>query len=561
MFDERSNGLNENGQAFANNMQNSSGENTQSASDVQNTPAPEFEPINIDEINKAGNASPVSQQAQQDYSQNNFTPFENQPPVTEERPVVDSLPNHEPNMTAGTEYYGGTAYTRNVDGNSTSGYEWNDSAAKAYSAKKAKSNSGKGFKIFVGAVLSVFTLSVVALTLMVVNYTVGGGELFNGNTDFSDGLLPDGDAPKSNSTAADVPDVPASSSNFVVYDKDELAGQVLTIPQIAAKCSPSSVGIVSQVEVSYSYPFGFGTSKSLSEASGSGFIYSSDGYIITNHHVIENAKQVTVILHDGTQHEAEIIGSDSLSDIAVLKITPAEGTPLTPMEIGNSDELVVGESVVAIGCPAGIEFIGTVTDGIVSAINRNVEITDNYGTVQKTMTLIQTNATINQGNSGGPLINTRGQVIGINTLKLNSSSYEGIGFSIPMNGAMPVIKQLIEHGKVIERTQDDFAYGKGVIGITGSAISEDEAEYYNIPLGVLVVQIDKNSSASKAGLRRGDIITHYNGKKVSSVEEINEAKGSGRAGEEVTVTVYRDSESGSDEGDTFDITFTLDAQK
>lgn len=455
-----------------------------------------------------------------------------------------------------SDFYGGVAYTKNVDGESKNGYEWNANAENnSDKARKNKNDSSKGFRIFIGSVLAVFTLSVVTLTAMVACHVLFNDDAF-GEKDFFTK-----NEKHQQSVSVNNPEIPASTNNFVAFDKSEFEGEALSIPQIAAKCSPSSVGIISQVEVSYSYPFGFGTSKGVSEASGSGFIYSSDGYIITNHHVIENAKKVTVILHDGKELEAEIIGSDSLSDIAVLKVTPDKDTPLIPMEIGNSDELVVGEAVVAIGCPAGIEFIGTVTDGIISAINRNVEITDSYGATQKTMTLIQTNATINHGNSGGPLINTRGQVIGINTLKLNSSSYEGIGFSIPMNGAMPIIKQLIEHGKVVERTQDDFAYGKGVIGITGSAISEDEAEYYNIPVGVLVVQIDKNSSAAKSGLRRGDIITHYNGKKVTTVDEINQAKGSGRAGEQVTVTVYRDSESGTGEGQTVDITFTLDSQK
>ena len=464
--------------------------------------------------------------------------------VTEPTPVLPSQDNT-------TSFYGGVSYTNNADGENKSGYGWNTEVSEK--TTKEKNKSGKGFKIFIGAVMSVFTISVVTLTVMVASHLISG----NVADIKSDSQNKQNQATTSVNTS---PSVSASTSNFVAFDREEFEGETLTIPQIAAKCSPSSVGIVSQVEVSYSYPFGFGSATGVSEASGSGFIYSADGYVITNHHVIENAKKVTVILHDGKEVEAEIVGSDSLSDIAVLKLKSEEELNLIPMEIGNSDELVVGEAVVAIGCPAGIEFIGTVTDGIVSAINRNVEIRDNYGSNRKTMTLIQTNATINHGNSGGPLINSRGQAVGINTLKLNSSSYEGIGFSIPMNGAMPIIKQLIEHGKVVERTQDDFAYGKGIIGISGSAISEDEAEYYNIPVGVLVVQIDKNSSASKAGLRRGDIITHYNGTEVKTVEEINTAKGNGRAGEEVTVTVYRDSESGEGEGQTLDITFNLDSQ-
>ena len=364
--------------------------------------------------------------------------------VTEPTPVLPSQDNT-------TSFYGGVSYTNNADGENKSGYGWNTEVSEK--TTKDKNKSGKGFKIFIGAVMSVFTISVVTLTVMVASHLISG----NVADIKSDSQNKQNQATTSVNTS---PSVSASTSNSVAFDRDEFEGEALTIPQIAAKCSPSSVGIVSQVEVSYSYPFGFGSATGVSEASGSGFIYSADGFVITNHHVIEDAKKVTVILHDGKEVEAEIVGSDSLSDIAVLKLKSEEELNLVPMEIGNSDELVVGEAVVAIGCPAGIEFIGTVTDGIVSAINRNVEIRDNYGSNKKTMTLIQTNATINHGNSGGPLINSRGQAVGINTLKLNSSSYEGIGFSIPMNGAIPIIKQLIEYGKVVERTQDHFAKTK-----------------------------------------------------------------------------------------------------
>lgn len=459
--------------------------------------------------------------------------------------VSDSIPENG--------YAGGVYYTKNTDDGVTNGYEWDASKNEETpeKQKKTKDKSDKGFKIFIGATLSIFTLSVVALAIMAASYAFDGKANNSSAANFSNS--------KTTPEIYDYSGVTLDNPNFVAFDFKDREGQILSIPEIAAKCTPSSVGIVSEVETTaYGGFFSFGPSTRIAEASGSGFIYSADGYIITNHHVIEGANKVTVILSDNKEFEAEIIGSDSLSDIAVLKITPDESTKLIPMEIGNSDELVVGEGVVAIGCPAGVEFIGTVTDGIVSAINRNVELTDSYGSVQKTMTLIQTNATINHGNSGGPLINSRGQVIGINTLKL-SSDYEGIGFSIPMSGALPIISQLIEHGEVIERTEDDFAYGKGIIGINGSAISEDEAEYYGIPQGVLVVQISKGGSASNAGLRRGDIITHYNGQKVETVDDINRLKGSARAGTEVTLTVYRDGDDGK--GETLDITFKLDAQE
>ena len=457
----------------------------------------------------------------------------------------------EENIEPSPVFADGAYYTKIVDGGVADGYEWcADEKENTTENKKAKKSSDRGFKIFIGTTLSVFTISVVILAVLAVTSAFGNKQTLSSSNASSGGI-------KANSNF-DYSGVVVDNPNFVAFEFKDREGQVLSIPEIAAKCSPSSVGIISEIETTYNYPFYFAPSTRIAEASGSGFIYSADGYIITNHHVIENAKKIRVILYDGKEFEAELIGSDALSDIAVLKITPDEATSLIPMEIGNSDELVVGEGVVAIGCPAGVEFIGTVTDGIVSAINRNVELTDDYGDVQKTMTLIQTNATINHGNSGGPLINSRGQVIGINTLKL-SADYEGIGFSIPINGAVSIITQLIEHGTVIERTEDDFAYGKGMIGINGSAISEDEAEYYGIPQGILVVQIDRTSSAANAGLRRGDIITHYNGKAVKTVDDINNYKGSARAGTEVTLTVYRDGEA--NKGETIDITFKLDAQQ
>ncbi len=469
---------------------------------------------------------------------------------------AENVPEDTSQQVNTPDFGGGAFYSKDTGGIPANGYEWDESrkeneVKKTVKTKKKNSGSGRGFKVFIAATLSVFTLSVVTLTALVASFAFNSGTTPTpAASDFTKN--------PQNSDTYDYSNVTIDKPNFVAFDFKEHEGQVLSIPEIAAKCTPSSVGIISEIETTYNNPFYFSPTTRIAEASGSGFIYSADGYIITNHHVIEDASKITVVLFDGNQYEATLVGSDDLSDIAVLKITPDENTELIPMEIGNSDELVVGEPVVAIGCPAGVEFIGTVTDGIISAINRNVELTDSYGTVEKTMTLIQTNATINHGNSGGPLINSKGQVIGINTLKL-SSNYEGIGFSIPMNGASPIISQLIEHGRVVERTDEDFAYGKGMIGINGTEISDDEAKYYGIPKGVLVVQIDRNSSASNAGLRRGDIITHYNGSKVSTVDDINRLKGSARAGTEVTLTVYRDGDNGK--GETIDIVFKLDAQE
>ncbi|MBR5528302.1 MAG: trypsin-like peptidase domain-containing protein [Clostridia bacterium] len=343
-------------------------------------------------------------------------------------------------------------------------------------------------------------------------------------------------------------DIPSQSENTddEVEEVVSVAGdkKALTLNQIAEKCTPSAVGIMVEATV----PSYFGMTYTT-KGVGSGFILSEDGYIATNNHVIDGATSITVVLNDGTEHEAKLIGADAITDIAVVKI---EATGLPVMERGNSDDLRVGDLAVAIGTPAQIKLAGTFTDGIISAVNRKIDITDGYGRVVKTMNLIQTNATINPGNSGGPLINRYGQVIGINTLKL-TAEYEGIGFAIPINGAIKIMNQLITDGKVSDRS-DGLVTGKASIGIQGSDITEDEAKYYGIPRGVLVIQINKNGAAAGAGLRRGDIIVKFNGKKVQTMDELNSQKTKFNPGDEVTITVYRDGEG------ELDITFKLDMQ-
>lgn len=459
---------------------------------------------------------------------------------------------------APVEFKDGVAYTKNSDGNVTNCYEWNSTVSQKTPdapEKPKKKSSNTGFKVFLTIMISIFTVATIVLIGWGINeFGPGFGknpEQVPVNKNQNADNLETGEN-------FDYGSVALNNPNYVSYDfKQHNPDEALSIPEIAAKCTPSSVGIVSESEYTTGNYF-FGYSTGIAQASGSGFIYSSEGYIITNHHVIEDAKKITVYMHDGSEYEAEVVGSDSLSDIAVIKVEPKDGETFIPMETGNSNELVVGEPVVAIGCPAGIEFINTVTDGIVSSINRNVELTDDSGTVQKTMALIQTNATINHGNSGGPLINSRGQVIGINTLKL-ASDYEGIGFAIPMNGAISIVNQLIEYGNVVERTNDDFVYGKGIIGISGSDISASEAKFYKIPQGVLVIQIDKDCSAAKNGLKRGDIITHFNDTEVKTITELNKAKDSLRPGTEVSVTVYRDGDD--NEGETLTIKFKLEEQE
>ncbi|MBQ9907736.1 MAG: trypsin-like peptidase domain-containing protein [Oscillospiraceae bacterium] len=326
----------------------------------------------------------------------------------------------------------------------------------------------------------------------------------------------------------------------------------LTVPEIVEKAMPSAVGIRSTFtyttqSTGYS-GFGFGGMRGNAQpaaqeatASGSGIIMSSDGYIITNAHVIYDteseykmgkASSVSVVMgenHD-IEYEAEIVGYDIQTDLAVLKID-AEG--LTPAEFGNSDDLQVGELVVAIGNPLGFELYGTTTCGIVSAKNREVQLED------RTMTLIQTDAAINAGNSGGMLLNSYGQVIGINSMKMGSSygeaSVEGLGFAIPISDAAEIIKSLITDG---------YVTGRPMLGISGTTITEDMAALYHLPQGVYVY------SASTDSLQQGDVITAIDGTTVTTMEELNTQKNLHQAGETVTLGIIR-------EGEELDVQITL----
>ena len=447
--------------------------------------------------------------------------------------------------------YGGNPYGSNPYGNSNQGqtsgirydtdkkssdgsYTWNysressDTVVTKRNTPEREKRSGHGAFI---AIMLVFAILATAVVSSFATYKFIGGNV-------APALESEADKPiighngNDNNDTENVVSVPSPTS-----------GQALTKQQIAEKCKPSSVGI--QITVTTQSYFGY-TYKA--GGVGSGFILTQDGYIATNHHVVEGADSITVQLDDGTKHEAKLIGSDSITDLAVIKI---EATGLVPMEIGDSDKMAVGDSVIAIGTPARIEFAGTVTDGIISAINRGIAMTNDRGNVVKTMTLMQTNAAINPGNSGGPLINDKGEVIGINTLKLNST-YEGIGFSIPINSAVTIFNQLITDGKVSEY-DSSFVTGNGSIGITNYVeIGEAEAEYYDYPVGIVILALNNDSSAYKAGLRRYDTIIAFEGTTVKTVAELNKLKAAYKAGDEVTLTVSRDGVG------EMDITFKLD---
>lgn len=289
-------------------------------------------------------------------------------------------------------------------------------------------------------------------------------------------------------------------------------------------------------------------------AIGSGFVVSADGYVITNHHVIENGTDISVIFYDGKKYQAEVIGSDSLSDIAVLRI---EADDLVPIELGNSSNLKVGDPVFAIGTPYNMNLAGTMTTGVISGVDRKIDVTNDYGTVTKTMTLIQTDSAINPGNSGGPLINMQGQVIGINSLKL--SNYDGIGFAIPISSAIDIINELIEYGEV--RDYDgDLVTATPKLNITISSVSDAREQYYipdDAPEGCIVLALTRNSAVYRAGLELYDIITEFNGTRIENKDQLSEALNKCRAGQKVTMKLYRMNRDGS--GREMEISFALDS--
>ncbi len=296
----------------------------------------------------------------------------------------------------------------------------------------------------------------------------------------------------------------------------------LTIKEIAAKASPSVVEITIQSE-STSYGFFGGTYTT--EAAGSGVIISSDGYIITNNHVVEGATSITVKTHDGTEYSATLVGTDSKSDIGVIKV---DATNLTAATIGDSSTIAVGDTAVVIGNPLGT-LGGTVTDGIISATDREITINN------ESMNLIQTNAAINSGNSGGGLFDANGNLIGIVNAKdsgttSSGTTIEGLGFAIPINDAMNVAEQLIENGQVTNRP---------TIGVTLQTITQDYGQY---KAGLYITDITSGSGAEAAGLQVGDQIVGAEGEELSSYTELSKILRNKNVGDTLTLTIVRNGE-------------------
>jgi len=287
---------------------------------------------------------------------------------------------------------------------------------------------------------------------------------------------------------------------------------------VAELVKPSVVGVVTYQQAPILQELG----------AGSGIIMTADGYIITNEHVVSGANAVKVVLSDNKEYEAEIVGSDVKTDLAVLKIN-AKG--LTPAAFGSSSQTKVGEDVVAIGNPAGLS--GSVTKGIVSELNREVATESGYG-----LKSIQTDAAINPGNSGGALVNMFGQVIGINSSKYVGTGYEGIGFAIAIDEAKPILDHLINYGYVKDRVK---------IGISYTEITETTARMYGLKAGLYVQAIDEEAQVASSGLKEYDIITHIDGVNMTSASLISSVLEGKKPGDKLELTVYRKSITGTEE--------------
>lgn len=298
-----------------------------------------------------------------------------------------------------------------------------------------------------------------------------------------------------------------------------LEHQRTAVVEAVERVAPTVVGITRYVRAPFRP-----ASELTPSGVGSGVIFRSDGYIVTNYHVIENAVAVVVTLGDGTELEAEVVGADPGTDLAVLKVKAEQQLPAAVF--GDSDQVVTGEHVIAIGNPGGLQLQQSVSLGIVSATDRSIEVYD------WVFSLLQTDAAINPGNSGGPLVNARGEVVGINSVKLLNA--EGLGFSIPSNLVMSVIDSLIAHGRVI----------RPMLGVVVQEITPAVARAYNLPVedGLYVVDIRPGGPAHQAGIRSGDIIFEIERHSIRSLRDLRMALSRKRVGDEVEVKVFREGE-------------------
>lgn len=455
---------------------------------------------------------------------------------------MDDFKDYEKNNTDGNNYwrgyYGGQPKIQDPYYSYYSAHKQNEyddlKTSSFYSEHYQKPHKGKIREMIVPLIIVALLSSVIGGALVGAWFQFGAPALASDNTE--------------NKVIGSTIESPPVRQIEIVDKTDS------PVTAIAEKVSPSIVGI----QVSYRIQdFWFGSQ--VGSGSGSGIIIRSDGYILTNNHVISSAvgsgntiaqgASIKVILpyQQDQFYEAKIVGRDEKTDLAILKI---DLTDLPAADLGDSDQLKVGELAVAIGNPAGIELMGTVTSGIISGLNREVQVSQNHK-----LKVIQTDAAINPGNSGGALVNSRGEVIGVNTLKISgiSGEYEGLGFAIPINTAKEIIDDLIVEG---------YVKGRPKLGVYfDPRLTEERAEQLGIPMGFLVYEVEPLSGAYNAGIKVGDIITEFNGVRVKDFNELENEKNKCKAGDVVTIKLYRITNIDTREGEYLTLEVTLGEDK
>ena len=449
---------------------------------------------------------------------------------------------------AGSAYNNPAGGQTTPTGNGSSGNNGGYSYVNYYSDPNGGDPNKKPKKKHTGLKVAAFVLAMV----LVSGGSIGVYEgIRSSNADNSSSIVASNDSSAAESSTGDSSSSKKSDSSQSWIQLASTNGS-MSVADIVKKVTPSVVGVQSTFSSSngsnnntmngYGGFFGYGSQGNSGSQGmtgvGTGIIMSKDGYIVTNAHVIYDdeygygeASSVQIQMSDEeTTYDARIVAYDKEADIAVLKI---DADNLTAAEFGDSSSCEVGEMVVAIGNPLGLQFQNTVTCGIISALDRKVTINDN------TMTLIQTDTAINNGNSGGPLINSSGQVIGINSAKMSSTysgeaTVEGIGFAIPMSEAKSIVDDLINYGYVTGRPQ---------LGISCQDVTEAVSQAYNIPVGAYIFSVTAGGAADQAGLQPGDVITGIQDQTISTTEELNAVKNQYKAGDTITLTYVRAGET------------------
>lgn len=449
-------------------------------------------------------------------------PYPQQPPAGN----YGGYPGNAPN--GGFQDFGGQQTPPQAAPQNPQEYRWSyedyDKISQGNVGYKPKNNTG--LKVFAAVMTVVFLVTAAAFA---------GFILYSRSRNGGDAALDNNISSSSSESRRDGPQL--SLENRPAADEEEYTDGVLSTEEIAAKVRPSVVGIQTYRT---EYPMQvYGT--------GSGIIMSEDGYIVTNAHVVSGATGgILVILDNNEEYEAEVVGIDEKTDVAVIKI---DASNLTAAEFGNSDELVVGERIVAIGNPTGMNLAGSVTQGIVSGLKRLISVTNEETNETIEMEAIQVDAAINPGNSGGALINKYGQVVGINSSKLSSTQIEGIGFAIPISTAKPIVDDLIAYG---------YVRGRVLLGITYYPVSDAVGAMSGYTPGLWVQSVREDMDAYAKGLRAGDIITQIDGQDVRDSATVKGILSAKKPGDSVELTVVQQSISGKIKTYTINVTLAED---